>query len=485
MRLVSGGHLRFKSIKYAVLAMLVLSLHFAFRVEASVLGSDTIVRAIIQNTLIKKGAIQFFHFPKSVTRFYNQRDFQPAWVTAQNDEDKTWEALQMLDCVAQYGLQYTDYHPKELLYSRMHDMFDIPSKVSSLDKARYDMLLTDAVITFINHLHFGKLNPLSKTNRIDGGQTLGFCADDLLIAAIPQEDFTGAVLGVQPKSRAYFLMQDYMRLLKGQYVGDCYETPEPVVRKLAINMERLRWADADESMGIWINVPSFLLRIKHADSVAQFKVVVGKPKNPTPVLKSEVVIFRTGPEWNVPNSIFTKELLPKILKDPSYLRTNHYSLYDLKGAAVSATSENLASARRNPAAYVLRQSPGSHNALGRVVFRFQNFYDVYLHDTPEQQYFKREVRALSHGCIRVAEPEKLASMLLMSDGAGQKIAELNQAMSAYQAKTFTLKRAVPIQVTYLTCEIIDGLIVEYDDIYKQDQALEEAFYEAKALLTSN
>jgi murein L,D-transpeptidase YcbB/YkuD len=484
MRLARGGHLGIKSIKYAALAMLVLLLQLAFRLEASVPDSDTTVRAFIQNTLLKKRDILFFNFPKSVLRFYNQRDFQAAWVTSENNEDKTWEALQMLDCVAQYGLQYTDYHPDELLYSRMHDMLDMPSKVGSADKASYDMLLTDAMITFINHLHFGKLNPIYKTARIDGGQTLGFCADDLLIAAIAREDFTGTVVSVQPKSRAYFLMQDYMRLIKGQYVGDCYETPDAVVRKLAINMERLRWADADESMGIWINIPSFLLRIKHADSVAQFKVVVGKPENPTPVLKSEIVIFRTGPEWNVPNSILTKELLPRILKNPSYLKANHYSIYNLKGEAIPATSENLASVRSNPEAYVLRQSPGNHNALGRVVFRFQNFYDVYLHDTPEQQYFKREVRALSHGCIRVAEAGKLASMLLLSDGAGQKIAELKQALSAYQAKTFILKTIVPIQVTYLTCEIIDGLIVNYEDIYKQDKTLELAFYEKKILLTS-
>ena len=467
--------------------MLVLSLHFTFRVEASVLNNDTAVSTIIQNTLIKKDGLQFFHFPKSVTRFYNQRDFQPAWVTVQNDEDKTWEALQMLDCVAQYGLLYTDFHPKELLYSRMHDMFDTPSKVSSLEKARYDMLLTDAMITFINHLHFGKLNPIYKPDRIDGGQTLGFRADDLLFTAVAREDFTGAVLSVQPKSRAYFLMQDYMRLIKGHYVGNCYEAPDAVVRKLAINMERLRWTDADESLGIWVNIPSFLLRIKHADTVAQFKVVVGKPKNQTPVLKSEIAFFRTGPEWNVPNSIFSKELLPRILKNPSYMTSNHYGLYDLKGVAVPATSANLALARGNPAAYLLRQSPGSHNALGSVVFRFQNFYDVYLHDTPEQQYFNREVRALSHGCIRVAEAGKLASMLLSDDGAEHKITELKEALSTYRPKSFILKTAVPIQVTYLTCEVIDGLIVDYDDIYKKDQALEQAFYETnpKTLLTSN
>ncbi|MNL48128.1 murein L,D-transpeptidase [compost metagenome] len=132
--------------------------------------------------------------------------------------------------------------------------------------------------------------------------------------------------------------------------------------------------------------------------------------------------------------------------------------------------------KRNPGNYFLRQSGGCDNALGLVVFRFQNPHDIYLHDTPEQQFFNRDVRALSHGCIRVQQAEKLATLLLALDGAKQKAASLHRAMATYQAKTFTLKKPVPIKITYLTCEIGELGVVEYDDIYQKDKALEMAFY---------
>ena len=61
---------------------------------------------------------------------------------------------------------------------------------------------------------------------------------------------------------------------------------------------------------------------------------------------------------------------------------------------------------------VVRQPPGEDNALGRLAFMFPNDHSVYLHDTPAQRAVLEDMRALSHGCVRVEEPLQLAELVL-------------------------------------------------------------------------
>lgn len=185
------------------------------------------------------------YYPKSVKRYYHQNGFQLIWIKNKDEAKQTWEAMMLLDCVLQFGLSHADYHPQELIYDNLRTMINSPEKVPVGARARFDVLLTDAIITLMNHLHYGKLNPEFSSKRIDGiTKITGFNALVELIKARLEPDFMAALLTAQPKSKAYVDLQSYMRLVKGQYVGDCYETPEPEVRKIAINMERLRWAES-------------------------------------------------------------------------------------------------------------------------------------------------------------------------------------------------------------------------------------------------
>lgn len=494
MKQLKNIHFADKGKIYAILTLIIWLLQLSFQSKSSpvypvygrtsLIENDTTLKAAIRKILTKKTMAPVFHYPKSVERFYLRSGCNPGWIKEEKEIRRTWEALLMLDCVLQFGLSHKDYHPNELDYAMMHDIYRRPSKVSPDQKARFDMMLTDAMIAFIYHLHFGKLNPVYTTEKLDNGEAPGFCAEEILDKAKQQPEFMTLVLNLQPKSGVYRLMQEQMRLMKGQYLDDCYEAPEESVRKLAINMERLRWAGAEEIPSIRINIPSYTLSLHLPDSVYQFKVIVGKASSPSPVFQSVLSHFSTAPDWRVPGKIFITELLPKIIKNPAFLETNHFAIYDLKGKYLDPDERNLALVRRNPGKYFIRQSAGCDNALGRLVFRFSNPFGIYLHDTPEQQLFRRDIRALSHGCIRVEDAEKLASLLLKADGKPQDIKTLHRAMAFYEPETFTLKRRIPIQTLYLSCEIVDGLIQNYEDIYNQDKALELALYgSSEAALT--
>jgi murein L,D-transpeptidase YcbB/YkuD len=398
------------------------------------------------------------------------------WINPQGAEGEAWQAMLLIDCVRQFGLSHADYHPKELLYDQLHDILDASKKVSIAKQARFEIMLTDAIVTFINHLHYGKLNPYITTAQIDAGNVNGFSPEAALMTALVRKDFMAEISKVQPKSKEYNDLQYHMRQLTGLYQGDCYEIPEADIRQMAINMERLRWANIDGNNYIHINIPSYTLMFHQPDTTYQFKVIVGKPGNPTPTLASEIKYFTTAPEWNVPSNIFRKELLPKAIRNVNYLADNNISIFTKNGLYVQVTTAKLKLISENPAGYFARQSSGCDNALGQVVFRFDNPFSVYLHDTPEPQLFAKKDRAFSHGCIRVEQALKLADLVLVNDRSADKIKAMQQAAAAYKKQSFTLKTALPIKITYLTCIVNEGVLTKFKDVYDLDKSLEMALY---------
>jgi len=218
-------------------------------------------------------------YPASVQRFYLANDFQPAWIKPQAEMGKTWQAMLLLDCVLQFGLAHADYHPYELSYDSLRTMLQQPEKWDAQVKARFDIVLTDAMISLMNHLHYGKLNPEYPADKIDRGTALPFLTENKLCEALSRDNFMECILGVQPQDQNYVHLQHYMQLVKGQYQGDCYEIPEADVRLVAINMERLRWANFPKRPFIHVNIPSYTLELCEPDSVYSFKIAVGRPRH--------------------------------------------------------------------------------------------------------------------------------------------------------------------------------------------------------------
>ncbi|HEY0899420.1 MAG TPA: L,D-transpeptidase family protein [Sphingobacteriaceae bacterium] len=414
---------------------------------------------------------QVLNFPHLIQSLYEENDFKYVWATSGRQEQLR-QALMTLDCVIQFGLTPEKYHREALTSDRTKFLSSETLGANSLAKAEADVLLTDAILTFMFHLRYGKINPRISPQNVDRADFTGFRVDSVFKSAIQTENFREQILSVQPQTRKYKLLQDYQRLLTTQYAGDCYEISGDTVRLIALNLERYRWEHTDDSNYVEINIPSFYLRYVNGQQEQRFKVIVGKPANATPTLQSRIGYFTTAPDWTVPASIFRKELLPKALADPGYLSRNGFTIYNLQGEAVPTGRASLQAMQQAPQNYVARQSSGCDNALGQVVFNFQNPYSVYLHDTPTRSLFNQSNRALSHGCIRVEHPDKLAALFLNADGATPATrARVARSMTSYTRNRYTLRKPVPIIIRYLTCEIENGILVRYPDLYNRDKLL--------------
>ena len=247
------------------------------------------------------------------------------------------------------------------------------------------------------------------------------------------------------------------------------------IAQIELAMERARWIpDTGEGPMIVVNIPAFeLWAFNSADDTKplNMKVVVGKyPDNQTPLLWEDMKYLEFMPYWNIPKSIFEKEIRPKAANNAGYLASKDIELI-----------QHQNSDERGGGSYIrARQRPGKQNPLGRVKFVFPNTADVYLHDTPGRSAFNRPRRDLSHGCVRVAEPEQLAAFVL-GDQEGWDKESIKQAMSAPKTRHVTLKRSVPVLFYYATAFVDhENHLRFYPDVYGQDEQLKKALSKLQA-----
>jgi L,D-transpeptidase YcbB len=229
------------------------------------------------------------------------------------------------------------------------------------------------------------------------------------------------------------------------------------LKQILVNMGRMRWMPTEPSGRlIIVNIPEFVLHVYENKKKAwDMNVVVGKEGHNTTMFTGDLNQIVFSPYWNVPPSIVQKEILPKLASDPGYLASQNMEQ--------TGTDEN--------GVPKIRQLPGADNSLGRVKFLFPNSFNIYFHDTNAKSLFDKDKRAFSHGCIRLAEPEKLAQYLLR-DQPEWTTEKIEDAMNSGNEKYVRLKNPVPVIITYYTSWVDDnGQLNFRDDIYSHDQTL--------------
>ena len=246
-------------------------------------------------------------------------------------------------------------------------------------------------------------------------------------------------------------------------------------RALTLAMERLRWhPDEFGRRHVFINQPEFRARyVVDGEERLGMNVVVGKPGNQTNFFHDEIEYVEFNPYWGVPLSIKRNEFLPKLRRDASWLDRNGYELTDGRGRIRSSSAIDWWSVDES-FPFDVRQPPGPRNALGRLKIMFPNRHSIYMHDTPSKKLFARPVRAYSHGCVRLADPQAMAAAVL---GKSENFVQGRIKRGTNNATR--LKTKVPVYVSYFTAwPKADGSIGYYSDIYKRDRALETALARA-------
>jgi L,D-transpeptidase YcbB len=469
-----------------------------------------------------------FELNKLVARFYSIRNYQAVWTINYKTTDNYTTLKSLLDSANYFGFPGDYFHTKAL--NTLNAKFTSSSKTNSLncrveleimasrEMFRLILCLNKGIIqtdtsrafkNFTEHLPLMLNNALNngKLNEVISNLQPNLRAYKSLLSELPEFLNTLSLLinandsllqeklirtsmlylGMQTPSNpesvdnSELLISLYQQANKlpadGKFTS---ETKKMLCKNLqdkylniCLNLDRFRKISSVEDDYLFINIPEYKLYVVEDNKIkVEHNVIVGNKTTPTPVICSKIERIIANPNWTVPRSIATNEMLLKIKKDSTYLKRNGYIIVTGKEKPVDIASIDWSG--RNPLGNDLwiRQVNSKDNALGQVKFVFPNEHQVYLHDTPGKQLFKKQKRAFSHGCIRVENPLELAQLILddFNKQTGKSY-DIKSLVDKKQSSVIELSTSIGIYIQYITCSVnSEGNIVFLDDIYNLDEA---------------
>lgn len=242
------------------------------------------------------------------------------------------------------------------------------------------------------------------------------------------------------------------------------------IAKVQYALEELRWLPSDlGSPRVFINQPAFTASfIDGGEEKLKMRAVIGRTTNQTAFFYDHIETVDFHPYWGVPQSIIVNEMLPKLRGDPGYLDRAGYEVTDARGKRIPSSAIDWG-AYGAKVPYNVRQQPGEANALGELKILFPNKFAIYMHDTPQKSFFQRDMRALSHGCVRLQDPRGMAAAVL-----GVSVDDIARKLKGGHS-TEKVTRDIPVYVAYFTAwPDMSGKVEYFNDVYDRDSRLKEA-----------
>jgi murein L,D-transpeptidase YcbB/YkuD len=399
-------------------------------------------------------------------QFYQQRQHLPAWVDGLETTPHWKDLIQQLKYSEVHGLDPKRYAFAEFEQLREQSQTKMQGTRFPAERVpEMDARLTYAYLQYAADLLGWRHSP----GEVHRNWLTDPKKDDLaarLSSAISNNTVRASLEELAPTHPQYKGLQAALAHDKA--------APSGHADQIRMNMERWRWAPRDlGDRYILVNVPAYVMQVMEGDQpVLAMRVIVGDPEHQTPLFSDEMTYLVFSPYWNIPPDILRNETLPRLARDPDFLRRNNIEVVGTAGeegevdpASIDWSDESATRSLR------FRQRPGDDNALGLVKFIFPNHFNVYLHDTPTDRLFAKERRCLSHGCVRISEPMALAKYVLRDQPEWTE-AKIRTAMNAGREQSAKLKTTIPVHIGYWTAWVeADGKTVTYtDDPYKIDPA---------------
>ena len=371
------------------------------------------------------------------------------WLSSRNDTRRANEWLTAIESAKNSGLV-----SNKLMTGRIRTAMLAKNIRNKTSKAAADRQITSLVLSFIKELQ-------TYSVRFDYDEVNTPKPDSVYIYQL----LNSKGMGYVSKIVSDLDCQDHDYQILKKFIRDSIPDKSSLKYKSAImSLNCLKYLAANrQEEYVVANIPETMVRYYRNNNVAlKMKSVVGKKRSPTPTIASHITNIVTFPAWNVPYSIASKELLPKIQKDESYLDRNNFEVVDAKGNPVDDSDLNWSDYTEKNFPYFFRESTGPNNSLGVLKFNMQNPFSIYLHDTNSKGSFAKEYRFLSHGCIRLEKPIELADFLTKGKIDPEA---LKTGKKDTETKTIRLEKKIPVFIIYMPA-IVDGDKVTFlKDVY--------------------
>lgn len=418
------------------------------------------------------------------------------WVSIDGIDGRADVLLSHLDEIEHEGLNRSSFHVDEITEDLRHARALRPDSCTedevSTTMGRLEYRLMTAYLRYAFGQRFGYTRPTKMFDQASFDLHPEEPTDSFFHVAIEQlkdrSSLEKFLTEIQPSNNLH-------TILSNEHTSRREAGKTDELKKLQINLERSRWRyprPQTTDKHIFVNIPSQrLLAVNNetGDSLTM-KICYGQTDHQTPLLTSNITHLELNPYWVIPYNIIKNETAPAHTHDSAYFSRNRII------AINNRTKEQLNAATLSynqliSGLYTLRQEKGAGNSLGRLIFRFPNKFSVYLHDTNSPGAFNKDVRAVSHGCVRVQQPLDLAFFLmdnptpLLIDQIRVAIdkAPLSDEGIIYKENTdpekylsrYNYKPSIPVFIDYFTIYPgIGGTLQSYPDIYGYDKKIQES-----------
>lgn len=384
--------------------------------------------------------------------FYGELTGPPLWITTSGFSAKAQAIIEEIEQADDWGL--------------LAELLDPPAAgaaPSTTDgQAIEELRLSLAILTYARYARGGRLS-LRRVSTLFYQKPPLIDPKTIISEIALTIDPTSYLRELHPKHGEFKRLQQALLDLRAKPADN-----EALIQRLIVNMERWRLMPAElGSTYVWNNIPELKARIvKQGKTIYEERIIVGKPKTPTPIFSASMQSIVFHPEWLLPKSIVEEEQNAAGGEMTAEFLKRRNLKVRLKGSPVDLESVDWGAATLNQ--YTFVQPPGAGNALGKLKFNFPNRHAVYMHDTSQPELFNETNGALSHGCIRLRDPERLAKLLLAGD-KGWSEQQVSEMLNRRKTKWVKLTNPVPVHLTYFTVRVSDdGELETFADIYGLD-----------------
>lgn len=377
--------------------------------------------------------------------------------------------------------------------------FDSTNTNPTQTMAQLELLLSKAYLRYALGQRYGFMNPHDVLNRRDvrkgGGYRIVY---DIPLEQSDEEFFNQALQHASDEQPTTWLQsiesphpvyQQLKQLLANDSTADGR-------KRIICNMERLRWRHeqhiGNDDRYVFVNIPSQQLWAISPDSAFSMRICCGAWRTKTPLLTSQIRLIQLNPEWNIPGSILRDEVSPHAGDSTYFARNRYFIIQRSTGDTIQA--KDVTKAQLRSGGYRVAQHSGPRNSLGRIIFRFNNQFDVYLHDTNNRNAFNNEKRTISHGCVRVQRPFDIVKFLLPEadewqldkirmnidmkpeSDRGKKFKRENSSISSIKMNSTGVNPNVPLLIDYYTLypNPETGEFETWPDRYEYDILIDKA-----------
>lgn len=403
--------------------------------------------------------------PKPLEQFYKSNKYKGIWTSKSGlfglNRGLTKDGKELVKALSNAGNEGLD--AKRYAVSAQFDSKELQGrKIDQLE-----LFLTARFLKFARDLHIGIVD--KSRLQADVFKSEKTFNPKAVMAQLKKQGLKKTLTSLRPQHPQYDALRKVLA-----------KTSDPSKRALiAANLERWRWLPQElGEKHILVNQPAYEVYIFNKGRIVdERRVIIGKTEHASPQFSDTMTYVEFNPEWNIPQSIAVNEYVPKLLKNPNYLRSRGYTLYEnwnhnakeLDARKVKWSKIDREDPKKFP--YRIVQGEGPRNALGQVKFLFPNEHAIYLHDTPAKKLFNSKERAYSHGCIRIHNPLDFARKIFELSG-GISPSKIDGVVEKGDRKQVNLKKPMPIHLAYFTTWVDDsGKLQTYKDVYARDPVI--------------